>query len=278
MKPRNFLYTGLLLIMTILLASCSQLGLNQLGTLKGIDEPIALDGYQVQVISLEFMENIGMGSQSYSPRLPWETFLRVNFETDASSDELENQQWNIELEDNTGYYHSPSIRGIVSFEAEEKNTGDWVFAVNRDAEAFTLHINDQEIVLDSLVPEREEAETEQSISEQQDDSIISIGLDFCDADFTISAEKEVRIYFLNRVDSREQGEEYIAKAQFEVSLDGVKIAPLQGELVEHNNQVLVKFDNNLGLLEPGRHTVEASLSFTDKYQRDETFSCVIITK
>jgi hypothetical protein len=278
MKLRNYAYTGLLLIMALLLASCSQLGLNFLAKRPGIDEPIEVDGYQLQATTLTFKEEYGTGSQTYKPRFPSETFLIVSAETNATSDELDTTQWEVELEDNLGYYHSPSITSMSSITGEEKTTISWIFVVLEFATEFTLHIDDQEIVLDDLVPEKEEAETEQSTSEQRDDSVISIGLDFCDADTVISADKEIRIYYLDPVDSNEYGEQYLANAQFEVSLDGGSVAAIQGEIVEFGDQLLVNFSNNLGILEAGRHTVEATLSFKDNFQRDENFSCVIITK
>lgn len=244
------------LFLVILATACGQ---------KGIDTPINVNGFKLRITEAEFKDEIMVSNQRITAKSQSiNTLLYIKSEVAASLEDLEGEEWNVELEDGSGTIYSPSVRGTTSTESEENLIMDWVFVVEKYQDSFTLRIDDTEIILDSFIPELSDEDKAKATAFAASKAISQVDILNCQGTQYLPLDKEVEIYNIHICDNKAQADKFIQAAQYDVTLDGEQVQFGDGESFESEmGDYLALFSKNIGYLEQGKHTIKTVLTFTE---------------
>jgi hypothetical protein len=89
----------------------------------------------------------------FSPKSQSDTLLVVQAEISISNDELELSDWDAEVRDENGAISEADFQMARSTVVDEEETNylEWVFAVDKNADSFTLLLREAEIDLTPLL-------------------------------------------------------------------------------------------------------------------------------
>jgi hypothetical protein len=120
----------------------------------GIDSPLTIDGNELQIVSAELSETYEtIGGREYSPKSESDTLLIVKAEISADIDDIELSEWDAAIRDENGRIDDAGMRGKFSGTVDEESGIflEWLFAVDEDAQSFTLLLRDQQIDLEKML-------------------------------------------------------------------------------------------------------------------------------
>jgi len=128
------------------------LGLFGCSSTPGIDNPITIDGNELQVVSASLHNTYMIGSQEYSPKSTGDLLLLVRASV-SGSDDVDLGDWKAQVQDATGRLSTSDIQSKITgtVEGQEGTFLEWFFVVDRFAQELTLHLRDYEIDLSSLL-------------------------------------------------------------------------------------------------------------------------------
>jgi len=137
----------LILSVVLLFQACGNSGV------AGVDFPLKIDDIDFTVTDLETMYEWKVGSQVTKPRSSDDIILVVTAKISAGHQEMQEKGWEYEIIDENG---RTAVPGVTSFstttrDGKEEYSIELVFGVNKNAESFKLVVQDNEIVLDSLM-------------------------------------------------------------------------------------------------------------------------------
>lgn len=147
MLKKRLISSILLMLVVLLIQGCGN------SRIAGVDFPMEIDGIDFTVTDLETMYEWKVGSQVTKPRSSDDIILVITANLSAGHQEMQEKGWEYEIIDNNGRTDVP---GVTSFstttrDGKEEYSIELVFGVNKNAESFKLVVQDDEIVLDSLM-------------------------------------------------------------------------------------------------------------------------------
>lgn len=266
MKNQHIAISFLIIIISFMLTACGK---------SGVERPIKIDGLNFQITNVEIKDEyqMGLGSgQTLRPQSNFDQLLIVTAEMEATYDDVVFDDWDVEVEGGKGFFYTSSVQSKNSTETQELTSLKWIFAVHSFEDSFIFHINDAEIALDSFLPEISDLNQEKNAGEIGNDNVISISVEMCDQDIALSSEKEIEIYYLEKVGDEELAKQYVNDARLEVTLDGETINMDPGEVLQDDDYgTYVRFRINIGKLNPGEHVIDAKLIFRIDIQVEEIY-------
>ncbi|HEX9797805.1 MAG TPA: hypothetical protein VGA52_12525 [Anaerolineales bacterium] len=136
-----------LLLFALLATSCG------IGSTPGIDSPVTIAGVQLQIDSATIQDIYRTSMNEFSPKSQSDTLLVVQAEISISNDELELSDWDAEVRDENGAISEADFQMARSTVVDEEETNylEWVFAVDKNADSFTLLLREAEIDLTPLL-------------------------------------------------------------------------------------------------------------------------------
>ena len=136
-----------LLLFALLATSCG------IGSTPGIDSPVTIAGVQLQIDSATIQDIYRTSMNEFSPKSQSDTLLVVQAEISITNDELELSDWDAEVRDENGAISEADFQMARSTVVDEEETNylEWVFAVDKNADSFTLLLREAEIDLTPLL-------------------------------------------------------------------------------------------------------------------------------